>query len=86
MKLGKLLLLVPAVCLWACSGTPNPDTLEDLIPLFTAGNVPENGPAENLNIGENFKWRSDCQDGEEVHTVQILSEHGWSENPGDLER
>ena len=28
MKLGKLLLLVPAVCLWACSGTPNPDTLE----------------------------------------------------------
>ena len=33
--------------------------LSDLLPLFTAENVPEVGPAEDLNLGSHFGWMSD---------------------------
>ena len=59
MKIKKIFLSAPVLCLLACAGPKGPDTLAGLIPLFTADNVPENGPAEDLNIGENFAWMSD---------------------------
>ncbi|MCR5841836.1 MAG: PQQ-binding-like beta-propeller repeat protein [Bacteroidales bacterium] len=59
MYFKKLLLFASALCLWACAGPRTPETLSDLIPLFTADNVPETGPAEDTNVGENFAWMSD---------------------------
>ena len=39
--------------------TSQPTTLAELLPLFTAENVPENGPDEDLNLGGPFGWMTD---------------------------
>ena len=42
-----------------CSSNGTVGTLADLLPLFTAGNVPQDGPFEDLNLGDHFGWKSD---------------------------
>ena len=34
-------------------------SLAELLPLFTSENVPENGPFEDLNLGNKPRWQSD---------------------------
>lgn len=54
------LMLLTALAV-SCSHTPgttpsNVNTLADLLPLYTAADVPETGPDEDLDIGGPFAW------------------------------
>lgn len=40
----------------SCTSTSEIKTLDQLLPLFTADNIPEIGPDEDLNIGGPFRW------------------------------
>ena len=51
---------ISATAMAACvSNTREPATLADLLPLYTAANVPADGPYEDLNLGGPFRWMSD---------------------------
>ena len=49
-----------AAMMASCSTeTKKVETLADLLPLYTAENVPADGPYEDLNLGDHFGWMSD---------------------------
>ena len=60
--LGAAAIVALALSLAACQAqkpATEVKSLAELLPLFTADNVPETGPDEDLNLGGPFKWMAD---------------------------
>ena len=62
-KICCIAIVMGLVCIFSSCSTnkknTQSDALSNLLPLFVAENVPENGPKEDLNLGGPFQWQSD---------------------------
>ena len=54
-----LIICAAAIILSCATEKKSVTTLSELLPLYTAQQVPADGPQEDLNLGENFSWMSE---------------------------